>query len=238
MQIQQRGMNMLHRSSETPLLCFYTFFLSSFFSPSHPAGCIVFFYLSRSPPFHFDYYLLHHFSSPPPSPSFLPIFLSGAHHLSSVVSLRQPTPFSPSHSFPLPQSNSRSFIGIIRWILLSLCVSFWNICLPITNPPLLMLLHKTPSNPVRACTRCGNSTARLGYRTTIIMKVKGIISLFPVSWSKQVETECHSCYCRGGLERNSHLIKLDKSCHIVWSGLDTTFMHTVTPCGENSLQQI
>lgn len=131
-----------HWTWETPP--FFAFILC----PSFLAAlCLphLFYLFIVSPSFHFDYSLLFHFCPLllllPPSLTLSLYFCllpTICHPLSSSV-----TPAPLSHSFSLPQSNSRSFIGIIRWILLSLCLSIWEICLPLTYSPLLMLLHKT-----------------------------------------------------------------------------------------------
>lgn len=165
------------------------FVFSLFLCPSFLAAlCLPFlFYLSVSTSFHFDYSLLLYLSAPPPSFSF-PFSLyfclvpTICHLLSSSV-----TP-SPPPSFSLPQSNSRSFIGLIRWILLSL--SFWNICLPLTNFTLLMLLHKTLLCPVQefftVSLQWDQSTLSHQYWS------QGHVFFITLLMNKQAETECYS----------------------------------------------
>lgn len=117
-------------------LCLSYCTVSSFPPPSHHISLFPFWLLPA----------VSSFSSPP----LLSPYISISYPPSVIrcLPLSPPPPFS--HSFSLPQSNSRSFIGIIRWILLSLWLSFWRICLPLTNSPLLMLLHKTLLHPVQA----------------------------------------------------------------------------------------
>lgn len=114
--------------------------------------CFILIHPLPSPPLsaalHFDDSLLPrlaHFLLPPP---FFPPSISLYIFLCTSPSVMSPssslTPPSHFHSFPLPpQPNSGSFIGVIRWILPSPCLSFRSICLPPTNSTLLMLLHET-----------------------------------------------------------------------------------------------
>lgn len=129
-------------------LPFFPFLISlCLLSVSLTAPCLPsLLHLSISPSFHFDYSPPFHLSSPP----LLSPYISISYPPSVIrcLPLSPPPPFS--HSFSLPQSNSRSFIGIVRWILLSLWLFFCRICLPLTNSPLLMLLHKTLLHPVQA----------------------------------------------------------------------------------------
>lgn len=108
--------------SETLTPRFYHLSLS-FHSPppSHVPDCIV----SSSPPRSLPNHPLSilitfsSFISLPPLSSPVPPYISVSYPPSVICCLAPPT----SHSFSLPQSNSRSFIGIIRWIWLSLRLS-------------------------------------------------------------------------------------------------------------------
>lgn len=108
----------------------------------------VFFSLSLSPSFRFDYSLLLHFSTPSHH-SFLPIFLSGTHHLSSVVFLRHPHPsppliFTPSIQFrelywhhKMNFTVSASLSGTFVFLLL-----------------ILYSFNAAPQNSAAPCTSC------------------------------------------------------------------------------------
>lgn len=83
--------------------------------------------LSTSPPLSrpislFPFWLLSAASSPCPHLLLHSPYISVWYPPSVICCLTPPA--HTSHSFSLPQSNSRSFTGIIRWILLSLWSSF------------------------------------------------------------------------------------------------------------------
>lgn len=86
------------RDSHSPLLSHLFVFSLPLCPSSLTALCLPpLLYLAQSPSFHFDYSLPLHLLAPTSS-SILPIFLSGTHHLSSVVSLPPPTPPTHFHS--------------------------------------------------------------------------------------------------------------------------------------------
>lgn len=207
--------------------------------PLHPSSltafCLPFLpRLSLSPSFHFDYSLLLHLSAASlfsaassTLPSFLPIFLSGTHHLSSVVFLCHPHPplpliFTPSIQF-------KELYWHHKMNFMSLGLSFWNICLLLTNSPLLLPLHKTPScaggrshgqctvSPVHYITSILKSRPCILYYFTHEHAGRNSVLLIPGCFTSTAEAWVL------GHEGTASLIKSLKSSLTVWDGLGGDF---------------